>query len=1138
MCDVASNQRRVLSKDVEQWFSKRNANTLQGSLSFVPWILQQSYFERSLNEGSIICHRGTGVVVFSDASGFTALTEKLAKKRNGAELLSQCLTAFFTPLINLINSYRGDVIKFSGDALTIYFPAVDDTKGKQNPRAPACVPPHGSYGLPDLGPMATAVLRASACCVEIHKRLHMFDTGVDGVRLCLHIGVGCGQVAILQVGGVIPPETHVPRCEYIIAGPPLEQISVAEPLAKNGETCLSPQAWEYVKEAVIEGAPLEDRPDYHLLARIDETKYTFPTIKRSAMLLDTRAEQQFKADEVNFIRRYIPSAVFKQIECGTLTYVNEMRKISTVFISGSGLDVCTEEGSKTAQDLTAAVQKCCYAHEGTLNKFVIDDKGMLFLLVYGLPPLVHTDDPTRALLACFDMVKVFMRYNLVGRFGVSTGRNYCGVCGSAMRMEYTVLGDTVNLAARLMAHAPPNGIFCDEATKQMSMQDVNFVSLAPIQVKGKKDPIPVFQPTPKPPPPHLGVDPRGRIYPPWYHKLLHGACIALTPQKFQVPIPPGLAVLEGDELVTKMNCLQLCSLQGWESMSIVQRLLGGQFQKSLHSIPTALGGAESPVKPPEDSPFSSGGVLVLEGRTGSGKVEIAEHVVCHAVHHFKMMPVFGSMGPRPGKEEQIAVELLRSALGAFRHFDNTVPLDDIQALVKLVPPQYASSLPAVRQALDVQNRPEAADPIDVKEDLLASTIEVVVAMLELLQKKTPLLIVLQLEFGTNLFNSTLSGFRCFWTVFSLLQKLALPKENTARNPADKTTVLMILCKHADKLQPAVKVAIDKGWFVECKGLHEDEDRIEYMAMYLNVPAEMMPDPLQKFVATISIGNPLYIRETIDQLLDDDHIKVHREGEQALSLQYHQDLESINISTWGHTAMVGETVCLLESLDPMEAAALKMSTCFEGPFALRDLASSNCSQWAGATHFDYLRLLRAVHKLVAAEILQEVTQDNGVTRIAVSRAKASCNSSCPSQHDRATGRAIGSAHVPEHRNAVTQIRDTTARISLTSIPYKGPDSGEAYLLNNVLIRKIGGSMVLDAQRKSVKRQALVDRALTRELPVRMRLLRKRTGGVHIPWYYEQVLKGGSIPTLRTSRESTDTDDAGIAKTNSGLGGKAW
>ncbi|OLQ15475.1 Adenylate cyclase type 10 [Symbiodinium microadriaticum] len=250
----SSNIAENLDERILSWFKKRNGDTLKGALAFVPWVLQQAHGEGGLEKSQIVIHRGTGAVVFSDASGFTALTERLSKKSDGAELLSLCLTSFFTPLIDIINSYRGDVIKFSGDALTIYFQAVDDTKHEKYNHV---VPPHGTWGLPDLGPEATSVLRASACCIEIHKRLHMFDTGVDNVRLCLHIGVGCGDVNILQVGGVVPPETHVPRCEYIIAGPPLEQISVAEPLAKNGETCLSPQAWAYVKDCVIEGLPLE-----------------------------------------------------------------------------------------------------------------------------------------------------------------------------------------------------------------------------------------------------------------------------------------------------------------------------------------------------------------------------------------------------------------------------------------------------------------------------------------------------------------------------------------------------------------------------------------------------------------------------------------------------------------------------------------------------------------------------------------------------------------------------------------------------------------------------------------------------------------------------------------------------------------
>merc|ERR1719230_358119 len=106
---------------------------------------------------------------------------------------------------------------------------------------------------------------------------------------------------------------------------------------------------------------------------MDETKYTYPTVRNAAIERDARNEMRFQLSELPVLRRYIPSAVFKQIEGGTLTYVNEMRNISTIFISGSGVDASTDEGARVANELMSDIQRCCYNHEGTLNKYVMDD---------------------------------------------------------------------------------------------------------------------------------------------------------------------------------------------------------------------------------------------------------------------------------------------------------------------------------------------------------------------------------------------------------------------------------------------------------------------------------------------------------------------------------------------------------------------------------------------------------------------------------------------------------------------------------------------------------------------------------------------------------------------------------------------
>eukprot|EP00933_Yihiella_yeosuensis_P001502 TRINITY_DN10247_c0_g1_i1.p1 TRINITY_DN10247_c0_g1~~TRINITY_DN10247_c0_g1_i1.p1 ORF type:complete len:1054 (+),score=233.58 TRINITY_DN10247_c0_g1_i1:70-3231(+) len=1025
-----------LDSSILGWFKKRNGETLKGALAFVPWVLQQAYQEGGLTDDKIVIHKGEGAVVFSDASGFTALTERLAKKSDGAELLSQCLTGFFTPLIDIINSYRGDVIKFSGDALTIYFQAVDDTKG---PKYNHVVPPHGTWGLPDLGAMATSVLRACACCIEIHKRLHMFETGVDGVRLCLHIGIGCGEVHILQVGGVVPPETHVARLEYIIAGPPLEQISIAEPLANNGETCLSPQAWKYVKDCVVEGAPLRERPEFHLLLRMDESKYTFPTIKHTAIENDNRMAYQFKEEHLPTIRRYIPSAVFKQIECGTLTYVNEMRNVSVIFICGSGLDVMSEKGPAVAQELVKSVQSCCYQHEGTLNKFLIDDKGMLFLLVYGLPPLVHTDDPTRAVLACFDMVKVFKKLKLVGKFGVTTGRSYCGVCGSARRMEYTVLGDSVNLSARLMSHAQPNGILTDEVTKSRATTEIIFNALAPIHVKGKSAVIQIFQPMKKDASLKMGLTIERKMRLPWHFNAFGGLSAASGGGNSAAMMQAGV--------------VRICNIKTWSGINKATSMLGGAFDKNLHSDqPLDIDGPK--MSAPDGSPFKEGGCVVIDGPTGMGKIELAEHLVTHACANLRMFPVFGTMGPRPGDSLRLGTEMLRSLLGVYRvakPVKEAIPLDDFEALKILVPEGKRGNFTLVQEAMRSKGHEMTADRA---AEFLSSALEILIHLMTQLAQKEAVSMTMQFEYGSSLFPERNNDRQIFWKAVNTIYNEFVVKQPKGGLPR----VLVILAKDIEPKSPAVINAIEKGSHIQLDGLTE-ADANEYMASYLDLPdSDLVPSPLRVFVFTVTLGNPLYIRETIDQLRE-HHIQVNQHANGTVRNVEVQDIDKINVSQWGHTAMVGSTVCLLESLDPLEAAVLKMSTCFLGPFTLPDLAASTCSRWADSTHFDFLRLFQAIKKLVANKVIDEVSApevDSGLRAAAGGK--------------------------------------ETAAVQQKYFETKG-----------VLIRSVGGAMVLEAQKKSVKRQALIDRALSRELPDRMQILLVKKSAQHIPWYYEQAFR---------------------------------
>jgi class 3 adenylate cyclase len=81
--------------------------------------------------------------------------------------------------------------------------------------------------------------------------------------------------------------------------------------------------------------------------------------------------------------------------------------------------------------------------------------------------------------------------------GIATGMAFCGIVGSATRREYTMIGDVVNLSARLM-QAAKGGILCGPVTHDASRADVRYQPFGSIHVKGKTDEIRVYSPVEAP----------------------------------------------------------------------------------------------------------------------------------------------------------------------------------------------------------------------------------------------------------------------------------------------------------------------------------------------------------------------------------------------------------------------------------------------------------------------------------------------------------------------------------------------------------------------------------------------------------------------------------------------------------------
>jgi adenylate cyclase len=139
-----------------------------------------------------------------------------------------------------------------------------------------------------------------------------------------------------------------------------------------------------------------------------------------------------------------------------------------------------------------------FEHGGTLDKFI----GDAIMALWGAP-IAHIDDPDRALRAALAMQRSIARLNerWVGQgrpeigvgMGINHGEVFAGNIGSHRRLEYTVIGDAVNIASRLCAEAGPGEILVSEALLGVVREQVSCDYLPEMALKGKAQMVQVYR---------------------------------------------------------------------------------------------------------------------------------------------------------------------------------------------------------------------------------------------------------------------------------------------------------------------------------------------------------------------------------------------------------------------------------------------------------------------------------------------------------------------------------------------------------------------------------------------------------------------------------------------------------------------
>jgi class 3 adenylate cyclase len=139
-----------------------------------------------------------------------------------------------------------------------------------------------------------------------------------------------------------------------------------------------------------------------------------------------------------------------------------------------------------------------FDHGGMIDKYI----GDAVMAVFGAP-ISKGNDAANAVESAIQIQRIMAEMNLdaearhwpelaVG-IGINTGVVTAGNIGSPRRLDYTVMGDSVNIASRLVAHAPAGQIFISQSTAAELGEKFQLVSLPALRLKGRKERVSIFR---------------------------------------------------------------------------------------------------------------------------------------------------------------------------------------------------------------------------------------------------------------------------------------------------------------------------------------------------------------------------------------------------------------------------------------------------------------------------------------------------------------------------------------------------------------------------------------------------------------------------------------------------------------------
>ncbi|MBU4485332.1 MAG: AAA family ATPase, partial [Candidatus Delongbacteria bacterium] len=379
----------------------------------------------------------TGYVMFADLSGFTAMSEKLSKKGiEGSEEISKILNTIFEDMIGIILNTGGSVYKFGGDALTVFFPE------KIKPQEV----------------LASGILLVSA----MDKYSEIKSIG-GKVKVEIKVGTAYGKTIIGQLGDKDK--------DYFIAGDTLDAACDCEHHAGKGESIIHRSFVDKLASSKTKMTPLKNKSGDYFLAPNKKLKLSSHN--------DTKIITEITEELNPFTRDILLSKERAgEIEKG------ELRNCTVLFMSFTGITYDNNFMYDLLNKFVINVYNISAKYSGFVNKVDMGDKGSKIIVLFGAPIATEKNEEYagRCAMEIIDTLPLGMKVKV----GINSGNIYFGIIGSSMRLEFTVIGNAVNLSARLMTSCAENEIIISDGIKN-KIEGVNTINSRGLKLKGIKD---------------------------------------------------------------------------------------------------------------------------------------------------------------------------------------------------------------------------------------------------------------------------------------------------------------------------------------------------------------------------------------------------------------------------------------------------------------------------------------------------------------------------------------------------------------------------------------------------------------------------------------------------------------------------